>query len=288
MHDVIIIGGSYTGLAAGMSLGRAIRKVLIIDSGNPCNKQTPHSHNFITHDGETPAAIAAKAKEQVLKYPTVQFKNDKVTEVTGENNNFTVTTANGETFKTKKILFATGITDIIPAIEGYTECWGISAIHCPYCHGYEYKGQTTGILINGEMAMEFGTLISNWTDKLTIYTNGKSTIPENNFNIVEKEIKKLHHTNGYIEQIEFADGSKEPLDALYSRLPFKQHTPIPEILGCKLNAQGFIEVDDFKKTTVPGLFAAGDNSSPMRSVAGSVAAGTMAGASIVRELVTFV
>jgi len=287
MNDVIIIGGSYSGLAAGMSLGRAIRKVIIIDSGNPCNKQTPHSHNFITHDGETPAAIAAKAKEQVLKYPTVQFKNDTVNTVTGTDNNFSVTTASGETFNARKILFATGIKDTIPAIEGYAECWGISAIHCPYCHGYEYKGQNTGILINGEMAVEFGTLINNWTDQLTIFTNGKSTIPENKFNINEKEIRKLHHSNGYIEHIEFADGTRQPLDALYSRLPFKQHTSIPETLGCKLNAQGFIEVDDFRKTTVPGIFAAGDNTSPMRSVAGAVAAGTASGAFIVRDLLTF-
>src|SRR5215217_3609221 len=94
-YDVIIIGGSYAGLSAAMSLGRAIRKVLVIDSGNPCNKQTPHSHNFITQDGETPAEISRKAREQVEKYDTIEFLKDTVVEVLGENNNFEVITQSG-------------------------------------------------------------------------------------------------------------------------------------------------------------------------------------------------
>lgn len=280
--DVVIIGGSYAGLSAGMSLGRAIRNVLIIDSGNPCNKQTPHSHNFITHDGEKPAAIAAKAKEQVLKYPTIQFMEGKVTTVTGVNNNFIV---NGD-IHTKKILFTTGVKDRMPDIEGFAECWGISVIHCPYCHGYEYRGQKTGIMANGEMATEFGTLITNWTDQLTIFTNGKSTMAEGNLNVVEKEIAKVIHKKGYIEQIEFKDGSTTALDALYAKIPFTQHSDIPGKLGCTINEHGFIVVDDFKKTTIPGIYAAGDNTTFMRSVSAAVAAGTLAGASIVKDLVS--
>src|SRR4051812_17720353 len=93
--DVVIIGGSYAGLAAAMSMGRALRNVLIIDSGNPCNKQTPHSHNFLTQDGQTPAYIRETALSQVLAYPTVKFTNDTVTDVTGSDNQFVVTTLSG-------------------------------------------------------------------------------------------------------------------------------------------------------------------------------------------------
>ena len=78
--DVIIIGGSYSGLAAGMALGRALRKVLIIDSGKPCNRQTPHSHNFITHDGKAPAEIAAQARQQVEKYDTAKLMTGLATQ----------------------------------------------------------------------------------------------------------------------------------------------------------------------------------------------------------------
>ncbi|SEW36159.1 Thioredoxin reductase [Chitinophaga sp. YR573] len=286
MKDIVIIGGSYAGLAAAMSMGRALRNVLIIDSGNPCNKQTPHSHNFLTQDGQTPAHIRETALSQVLAYPTVKLINDTATDVAGSDNQFVVTTLSGTVIHGRKILFATGIKDIMPAIEGFSACWGISVIHCPYCHGYEYRGQDTGIFLNGEMAVEFAALISNWTDKLTVFTNGKSTIPAGSIKaaIVEKEIARVHHTNGRMEYLVFTDGSTQPLNALYAKLPFVQHTTIPAALGCKMTEQGYIEVNEFKKTSVPGVFAAGDNTTPMRAVAGAVGAGTLVGAVIVREL----
>ena len=179
-YDVVIIGGSYAGLSAGMTLGRGIRNVLIVDNGRPCNQQTPHSHNFLTQDGNTPAAIAELARTQVMNYPTIEFKNDLVVAAEGENNNFLITLGEGETITAKKILFSTGVKDKMPAIKGLAECWGISVIHCPYCHGYEYKGQRTGVFANGEIAFEFGRLISNWATELVIFTNGESKISDAN------------------------------------------------------------------------------------------------------------
>ena len=123
-YEVIIIGGSYSGLSAAMALGRSLRRVLIIDSGLPCNRQTPHSHNFITQDGEKPAVIAQKAKDQVLKYDTVQFINGLAVkgEKTGEG--YVITTDKGDSFTAKKLIFATGVKDIMPDIPGLADCWG--------------------------------------------------------------------------------------------------------------------------------------------------------------------
>jgi len=123
MYDVIIIGGSYAGLSAAMALGRSMRKVLIIDSGKPCNRQTPYSHNFITHDGETPAAIAQKAREQVLKYPAVQLINDTALRASKNENGFEIITTSETAYNTTKIIFATGVLDIMPDIKGFAECW---------------------------------------------------------------------------------------------------------------------------------------------------------------------
>ncbi|MBB6270139.1 thioredoxin reductase [Pedobacter cryoconitis] len=292
--EVIIIGGSYSGLSAAMSLGRAIRKTLIIDSGAPCNQQTPQSHNFITQDGFSPAQIAKTAKDQVLAYPTVSFLNDKVVQVTGENHNFTVLTATGIQLSTKKILFATGLKDLLPDIPGIASCWGISVIHCPYCHGYEYKGQSTGILSNDDTTLHFSKLISNWTKDLTVFTNGEikfdadqqQQIRALNVTIVEKQIAGIIHTDGHIESISFIDGTQQKTDALYTRPPFTQHCPIPEKIGCEIDPKGLIVVDNFKKTSVPGVYAAGDCTEAMRSVASSVAAGTAAGALINHELIS--
>ena len=122
--DAIIVGGSYAGLAAAMALGRALRKVLVIDGGNPCNKQTPHSHNFLTNDGKTPKEIAGLAKQQVRMYGTVSFLNDLATAGIRTKSGFEIQTQTGEVFTSKKLLFATGIKDIMPPIPGFAESWG--------------------------------------------------------------------------------------------------------------------------------------------------------------------
>jgi thioredoxin reductase len=121
-YEVIIIGGSYSGLSSAMALGRALRKVLVLDTGKPCNRYTPHSHNFITQDGETPYDIFQKAKSQVLAYPTVDFRENKVLTVIKTEEGFEVKTSD-DSFFTKKIILATGIKDIFPDIKGFEDCW---------------------------------------------------------------------------------------------------------------------------------------------------------------------
>jgi thioredoxin reductase len=291
--DVIIIGGSYSGLAAGMALGRALRKVLIIDSGKPCNRQTPHSHNFITQDGKTPKEIAASARAQVEKYETVQFLHGTVSGGVKNETGFEISTEKGEKFSAKKLVFATGISDTIPPIPGFAECWGISVLHCPYCHGYEVRNKKTGIIGNGDAGFEFATMISNWTKDLALYTNGKSTLTEeqtkklqqHNIRVIETEIKEFSHDKGIVQNIILKDGSKAAVEALYVRCAFTQHCTVPESLGCELTQEGFIKTEGVQKTTVAGVFACGDNVSPMRTVANAVALGTAAGMMANREII---
>jgi thioredoxin reductase len=259
--------------------------VLIIDDGKPCNRQTPHSHNFITHDGKTPAAIATLAKEQVQLYNTIKFFNGLAITGNAIKNSFEIRVSSGEIFSAKKLIFATGIKDILPNIQGLAACWGISVLHCPYCHGYEVRHEKTGILGNGAMAFDFTRLISNWTNDLTLFTNGASTftteqieqLEKHNINIVEKEIESLEHSDGYIQNISFNDGSKFSITALYAPVPFEQHCTIPALLGCELTEEGYVKIDSFMETTVAGIFACGDNASTMRTVANAVAMGTTAG-----------
>ncbi len=291
--DVIIIGGSYAGLSAAMALGRALRKVLVIDGGNPCNKQTPHSHNFLTQDGKAPKEISDLAKSQVSNYDTISFVNDIAIKGVKIDKDFEITTQNGEIFEAKKLIFGTGVKDQIPNIEGFAECWGISVIHCPYCHGYEVRNQKTGLFANGDMAYEFGKLLWNWTKELTIYTNGKSTLSatqtqalaDKNINIIEKEIVKIIHQKGQIQELAFSDGSTHKLDALYAKIPFTQHSDIPKSLGCEITEMGILKVDMMQKTSVDGVFAAGDTTNMMRSVANAVYGGNMAGAAVSKELI---
>lgn len=292
-YDVIIIGGSYSGLAAGMALGRALKKVLIIDSGKPCNRQTPHSHNFLTRDGDTPANIAAIARHQVEQYKTVDFLDGLAIKGRQTSWGFEIETANGQVVEAKKLIFATGITDLMPDIPGFSDCWGISVLHCPYCHGYEVKHKKTGILGNGDNGFEFASLISNWTADLTLYTNGPSTLNVGQRNrleahsipVIEDEIERLEHSNGNLKEIIFRNGNRIPLTALYSRRPFTQHCPIPEQLGCVFTKERYIQISQTQETSIPGVFACGDNASRMRTVANAVSMGTTAGIMVNKQLV---
>ncbi|MHA4809961.1 NAD(P)/FAD-dependent oxidoreductase [Flavitalea flava] len=293
LFDVIIVGGSYSGLAAGMALGRALRQVLIMDSGEPCNRQTPHSHNFITQDGASPKEITLLAKQQVEKYNTVKFFNGVATTGIKTANGFDIQVASGETFSAKKLLFATGVRDLMPAIDGFAACWGISVLHCPYCHGYEVRHEKTGILGNGEYGFELSRLISNWTKDLTLFTNGASTLTieqtgkleSHHIKIVEKEIERLVHKDGHLQHILFKDGTLSLAKAVYAHSPFEQHCQIPETLGCELTDEGYIKTDAFQKTIIDGVFACGDNVTRIRTVASAVAMGTITGMTINKEII---
>lgn len=275
-----------------MALGRSLRKTLIIDSGLPCNRQTPHSHNFITQDGENPGAIAEKAKQQVLKYSTVKFLNDLV--ITGNINEtgFSIFTAAGKKFTGKKLVFATGIKDLMPDIRGFANCWGISVIHCPYCHGYEFRQKKTGIMANGMKAFHIASLVNNLTNNLTIITRGKADFDDDqmgklrkhNIKIIESDISEMGHEDGRIKHVVFGDGTKEKFEVVYAAIPFIQQTDIPVALGCALTKEGYIEVNSFQQTSIHGVFACGDNTTMMRSVANAVYSGNVCGAIVNKEL----
>lgn len=290
IFDVIIIGGSYAGLSAGMALGRSLRNILIIDNGKPCNRQTPHSHNFITHDGKTPKEIAALAREQVEKYSTVKFHEGTVIKIS-RNGDFSIETREGKNFHAKKLILASGVKDMMPDIPGFAECWGISVLHCPYCHGYEVRNKATGILADGDMAYDFTKLVYNLTKDLSLFTNGKSVLSgeqkeklaENKISLIEDQVESIAHENGYIRKIIFKTGKEISLNALYAKIPFTQNVDVSE-LGCELTEQGFIKVDFLQKTNIPGLFACGDNVTMMRSVANAIAQGNFTGAMVNKEL----
>ncbi len=289
--DVIIIGGSYAGLSAGMALGRSLRNVLIIDHGKPCNRQTPHSHNFITHDGKTPLEIRKLARKDVEKYETVHFYEGEVSGMKKNAGLFQVELSSGDVLYAKKMILASGVKDMMPDIPGFTQCWGISVIHCPYCHGYEVRNVETGILSDGDMAYEFSKLVFNLTKELTIFTNGKTKLTgeqieklkQNKISLNEDEIDRIEHENGQIKNLIFKNGSSVSLKALYAKIPFEQNINVSD-LGCELTEHGFIKVDLMQKTSVPGVFACGDNVTMMRSVANAVAQGNLAGAIVNKEL----
>lgn len=292
--DVVIVGGSYAGLSAALTLGRALRSVLVIDKGDGFLQQDIYAHNFITQDGVIASAIHAKAKEQVLQYKTVKFYKDKVETVVQQEGRFIVETRRKEKFTARKILFATGLIDVFPPINGFRECWGQSVLHCPYCNGYEYADADIGIFANGDIAYDLAKTMYNWSRHLSIFTNGKSTISAlhteklaaRNVLIEEGEIDFLDHRKGQLKSIVLKSGKMHALNALFCKPGNLQATDIPvQQLGCACTAEGFIKTDIYHRTSVSGVYSAGDNTVMPRAISVSVASGTEAGMSINKEII---
>lgn len=291
--DVAIIGGSFSGLSAALSLVRSLRQVLVIDSEKPCNANTPASHNFITHDGKPPSEIRALALKDLKQYSNFQLMIGEVESIETVDGGFILQGNGFKKVQTDKVIFATGLKDILPEIPGFLPSWGKSVIHCPYCHGYENIGNTTGLWMNEEGVFEHSKFIKYWSKELTVYTNGpiqfskeeEIKLETEGISIITEVVKSLVHNEGVISAIQLASGKEIPIQALYTRLPIVQNSKLPEQLGCKLLPSGHIEVTNFYETSVPGVCAVGDMASMFRSVAHAVHSGNIAGAMLNRSMI---
>lgn len=292
LFDVLIIGGSNAGLSAAMALGRARRQVLVVDAGEPCNRFTPRSHNFLTQDGVAPAAIVTIARAQVARYPTITLHDGFVRSAQVEDEVFQVELADGKRFRARRVLLATGLRDELPEVTGLADCWGKSVIHCPYCHGYEYADRPTGVLVNAPTIGHMADLLPQWSRDLHAFGVGaadldaelRAKLEAKGIRMHEASIAECIHDAGELSAVRLTDGSSHAISALYVRPGFASLPPGLSALGAELTPMGLLQVDMMQRTTVSGLYAAGDVASPLRSVANAVAQGNMAGAAINMDL----
>jgi len=289
MYDVIIIGGSYAGLAAALQLVRARRHVLIIDAGQRRNRFAHHSHGFLGQDGQPPEAIAAKGRSEVLAYPTVTWREALATEARSVSDGFVVRAGSDE-HRGKRLILATGVVDELPAIPGLAERWGKQIFFCPYCDGYEFGMGCLGVLATSEESIRFALLISEWAGvgKTTFFLNGAVEPDAEQFvalgsrNIaVEREHVVAVAGEEPALELRLGDGRASKLDGLFLLPCTRLNTPFAEQLGCELEmgSHGPLYKTDAttKETTVAGVFACGDAALTMPSVAFAVADGVRAG-----------
>ncbi len=291
LYEVIIVGGSYAGLSAAMALGRARCRVLVIDAGRPRNRFAPHAHNLLLHDGDAPADLAARARQQLAAYPTVQLLAAEATAAEKlPDGTFAVGTAQDGRFQGEVVALATGLCDELPPVPGFAECWGKSIIHCPYCHGYEVADQPTGLWFNGDAVGEVAQLLLNWTRDLTVFTNGPATfgapvraqLAAWRVPVVETPIAAVAQAGGQLQGLRLADGQLAAASVLYARLPWQQASALPAQLGCALTENNLLQIDAQNQTTVPGVYALGDNCSPLHQLVQAMAAGNAVGAGLSR------
>lgn len=299
IYDVIVIGGSAAGLAATLTLGRALCNVLCIDLNLPCNRYAHESHNFITNDGKKPLDIKQAAKSQIQAYQTVNFLNDKVTKLSKNGKVFNIQTLKhnfDDTLQAHKVIIATGVTDQIDkvGITNIEQFWGNSIIHCPYCHGYEYAEKETGLYFDSPAFLtKMLPVLHNWSKNVHIFTPPLvlqaldnafvETAKLKGIDFIEGKIEKAQGIGSQLLNVVLDNGNKVALDVLYIAPPPLLNLEFAESLGIELQ-DGLVKVNDFQKTNVDGVFACGDCTSRMRSIARANGQGNLAGTMVSHEL----
>jgi thioredoxin reductase len=289
-HDVIVVGGSYSGMAAALQLLRARRSVLIIDGGKRRNRSASHSHGFLGQDGVDPADLARVARTQLQAYSTLTWLDGQVERASGARDEFRVT-CGGETHAARRLLLAIGVSDQLPGIPGLSERWGKSIFHCPYCHGYELDRGRIGVIATGPMSIHQAQLLPEWGDT-TFFLNGTfepdpAATDELARRGVTVETTRIERIDAGADVV-LADGRRMSFAGLFTAPRNEPSTPIAAQLGCELVETPMgrqISTGETRETTVPGVFACGDAARMPHSVSLAVGDGAWAGAQIHRSLV---
>lgn len=290
-YDVIIVGGSYAGMAAALQLLRARKSVLVIDAGQRRNRFASHSHGFLGQDGVAPSEIARVARQQLGAYPTLTWVDGQALAIEGAIDRFRVTTTDQTTHQGARILLATGVQDELPEINGLAERWGQSIFHCPYCHGYELEQSKIGVIATSIMSTHQAELLSQWGE-VTFLTNGalvpdadaRKALSARDITIDETPISHLDGPADVIltddRTLQFAGLFIAPRTA--PSITFSGSCCF-ETEDTPMGPQ--IKTDATKQTTVPGMFACGDVASMPHSVSLAVGDGAMTGMLVHRSLV---
>jgi thioredoxin reductase len=294
-YDVIIIGGSFAGLAAALYLARARRTVCVLDTHQPRNRFAKASHGFFTRDGSDPKDLLDIMRQQVSAYPTVRFIDAAALDVHLESGHFAVALSNDSTLEGAKILLAFGVSDILPDVPGLAERWGKSALHCPYCHGYEVSGRSLGVMHVTPASMQQAQLVGEW-GPTSYFLNGASVaeaeldvLRSHGIEIERSAIVELLGPETDLSAVRLADGRLHRLDALFLSPRNRLNSEIADQLGCSVAASQLGKVvvtDEARSTTIEGVFAAGDIARTAHNITFACADGVTAAMAIHRSLFT--
>ncbi|KIL42231.1 pyridine nucleotide-disulfide oxidoreductase [Gordoniibacillus kamchatkensis] len=290
--DVAIIGGGPAGLNAALVLGRARKHVAVIDEGRPRNAVTRKTHGFVTRDGISPGEFRWIAKEEIGSYPSVSFVPDTAVSIAGTDGHFHIATAQGATFASKKLLFAVGMKDRPLDIPGLAEVYGKSAFVCPYCDGWELRDEPLVVINKGAELMHFAPLISGWTNRFTICTNGPDELTDaereelrrHRVPVFESPIRHIDSNDGIVRQVVLEDGTAIPCRGIFFKPDLVPGSDLPRAIGCQFSETGTVVVDAFGKTNVPGIYSAGDAASRLHQAIAAASMGAFAAAAINNEL----
>ncbi len=288
-YDVVVVGGGAAGLSAALVLGRARRRVAVIDAGAPRNAPAAHMQGFLSRDGMPPAEFLAAARAEVAGYG-VEVLPDRVL---GIHPGFVVRLAGGTLVTARRLLLATGVSDALPDIPGVRERWGRDLMHCPYCHGWEVRDQPLGVLGSHPGAVQHAQLVRQWSDDvvffvhtLAVTADERAQLEARDIRVVDGEVAQLVIEADRLAGVELVDSRVIARAAVFVRPDNVPHADgLVSELGCATDAAGFVTVDATGRTSTPGVWAAGNVVDPRAQVITSAGAGSAAAIAINADLV---
>lgn len=288
-YDVVVVGGGAAGLSAALVLGRARRRVAVVDAGAPRNAPAAHMQGFLSRDGLPPADLLAAGRAEVTGYG-VELVED---EVVGIEAGFVVRLAGGRVLRARRILVATGVRDDLPEIPGVGERWGRDLLHCPYCHGWEVRDQPLGVLGTEPGSVQHAQLVRQWSGDVVFFAHTYDLTSAERFEpdacgirVVDGDVASLVIEADRLTGVELADGRVLARSAVFVRPRNVPHADgLLTGLGCDVDEHGFVTVDATGRTSTPGVWAAGNVVDPRAQVITAAGAGSAAAIAINADLV---
>ena len=291
--EVAIIGGSNAGLSAALALGRARRNVTVVDDSTPRNAPAGHAHNLYTRDGTPPDELRRIGQEQLEPY-SVRCLKTRVDKVAGRKGAFYLKLANGETLSAERLLLATGVSDDLPDVTGLRDLWGKSVFTCPYCHGWEVRDTPLAVLGDGDAGYSYARLIQNWSRDL-VFIVGENTaltaeqledLQARGIKVVQADVTEFEGHDGELSALHLSDGQRIARQAVFMGAPLSLRGDLHEQLSCAVSEDGSkVVADAMGRTSVPGVYAAGDMVHPTHAIIVAAASGTTAAAMLNHELI---
>lgn len=286
-HDVVVVGAGPAGLAAALWLGRYRRSVLVLDGGPSRSWATRATHGYLGSDPVAPRTLLDRARSDLAAYPTVTRRRARATDVAADGpRRFTVTTHDGARTVARRLVLATGVVDDLPPVKGIEEHYGAGAFHCPTCDGYEARGRRVVVLGWGAQVAGTALQLLDWAREVTVLTGGRrfegderhrQALERHGIALLEDQAAELLGPRGGLEAVCLATGADVPCDLLFFSIAHHPRTELAAALGCRLTPEGCLEVDGEGRTSVDGVYGAGDVTPGIQLVQVAAAKGTMAG-----------
>ncbi len=291
MVDCVIVGGGPAGLSAALVLGRARRRVIVVDAGAPRNRWSAAMHGYLSRDGIAPAEFLALARRELEPYDVVRYCAGHAVDAVAIAHGFRVALESGDAIEGRTLLLATGVVDELPPIDGLAPLLGTSVHHCPYCDGWEHRDAPLAVYGCDERAATFALELRQWSRDLVWCSDGhapshaaRATAERHGVRIRTEPITKLEGDAGRLRRIIFRSGPPEAVEALFFCTGQRQHADLAERLGCRFNDRGTVLTRAAEGTNVPGVWVAGDASKDAQMVVVAAAEGAEAAVAINTEL----